>query len=98
MEENPAAQPENQQHSMENQPQLINPQMDSGYYHHGGYVDGNYGQYNNPEFCEPDNSQMYNSHHNLQYQQSYNGSYVQGHMQPQSSNPDEYWSQISSLM
>lgn len=90
MEENPAAQPENQQHGVENQPQLIDPQMDNGYYHHAGYVDGNYDQYNNPEFYEPDNSQMYNSHHNLQYQQSYNGSYGQGHMQPQSYNPDDY--------
>ncbi len=101
VEENPAAQPEHQQHSMENQqfdPQTYDPQMDNGYYHHGGHVDGNYDQYNNPEFYEPDNSQTYNSHHNLQHQQSYNGSNGQGYMQHQSYNPDDYWSQISSLM
>ncbi|XP_016302982.1 CD82 antigen [Sinocyclocheilus anshuiensis] len=93
MEENPAAQPEPQQYSMENQQfdtQTYDPQMDNGYYHHGGYVDGNYDQCNNPEFYEPDNRQMYNSHHNLQYQQSYNGSYDQGYMQHQSYNPDDY--------
>lgn len=101
MEENPAVQPELQQHSMENQQfdtQTYDPQMDNGYYHHGGHVDGNYDQYNNPEFYEPDNSQTYNSHHNLQHQQSYNGSNGQGYMQHQSYNPDDYWSQISSLM
>ncbi|XP_016137120.1 CD82 antigen-like [Sinocyclocheilus grahami] len=93
MEENPAAQPEPQQYSMENQQfdtQTYDPQTDNGYYHHGGYVAGNYDQCNNPEFYEPDNRQMYNSHHNLQYQQSCNGSYGQGYMQHQSYNPDDY--------
>uniref|UniRef100_A0A9J7Y700 Si:ch73-139j3.4 n=1 Tax=Cyprinus carpio carpio TaxID=630221 RepID=A0A9J7Y700_CYPCA len=58
-EENPAAQPEHQEYSMENNQfdsQTYDPQMDSGYYHHGGYVDGNY---DNPEFYpEQDNSQI----------------------------------------
>ncbi|XP_026083206.1 CD82 antigen [Carassius auratus] len=97
MEENPAAQPEIQQHSMENQlfdTQTYDPQMHNGYYHHGGYVDENYDQYKNPESYELDNSQMYSGHHNLQYQQSYNGSYGQGYMQHQSYHqsyhPDDY--------
>ncbi|XP_042605118.1 CD82 antigen-like isoform X3 [Cyprinus carpio] len=58
-EENPAAQPEHQEYSMENNQfdsQTYDPQMDSGYYHHSGYVDGNY---DNPEFYpEQDNSQI----------------------------------------
>uniref|UniRef100_A0A672RKE9 CD82 antigen-like n=1 Tax=Sinocyclocheilus grahami TaxID=75366 RepID=A0A672RKE9_SINGR len=81
MEENPAAQPEQQQYSMKNQQfdsQTYDPQMDSGNYHHGGYVDGNYDQYINPEFYpEQDNSQMYNSQHNLHYQQGYNQGYIE---------------------
>ncbi|XP_073694643.1 CD82 antigen [Garra rufa] len=96
-EDNPAAQPEPQQYSMEIQqfdPQTYDPQMDDGYYHHEGHDDRNYGQYNNPEFYEPDNNRMYNNHHNLQYQQSYNGSYDQGYKQNQnynhSYNPDDY--------
>ncbi|XP_059360937.1 tetraspanin-19-like isoform X2 [Carassius carassius] len=49
-EENPAAQPEHQQYSMENHQfdsQTCDLQIDSGYYHHSGYVDGNY---DDPEF------------------------------------------------
>ncbi|XP_056101162.1 CD82 antigen [Rhinichthys klamathensis goyatoka] len=93
MEENPAAEPEHQQYSAENHQfeiQTPNPQMDSG-----KYADENNDQYNNPVFYEQGNSQMYNTRpHNLQHQQSYNGSYDQGYMHHQNNhqsyNHDDY--------
>ncbi|XP_051747211.1 CD82 antigen [Ctenopharyngodon idella] len=98
VEENPAANTEHQQYSTENHQFEIqtynNPQMDSGNYHHNRYADENYDQYNNPEFYKQDNSQMYNSPHVLQYQQSYNGSYDQGFIHHQNYhqryNHDDY--------
>ncbi|XP_077091014.1 CD82 antigen [Siphateles boraxobius] len=94
MEENPAAEPEHQlQYSTENQfeIQTPNPQMDSGNYPHRKYADENHDQCNNPVFYEQGNSQMYNtSPHNLQHQQSYNGSYDQGYMHHQNYHHDDY--------
>ncbi|KAK7129749.1 hypothetical protein R3I93_019407 [Phoxinus phoxinus] len=98
MEESPAAEPEHQQYSAENHQfeiQTPDPQMDSGNYPHRTYADENYDQYNNPVLYEQGNSQMYNtSPHNLQHQQSYNGSYDQGNMHHQnyhqSYNRDDY--------
>ncbi|XDV24569.1 hypothetical protein PO909_028702 [Leuciscus waleckii] len=94
MEDNPAAEPEHQQYSTENHQleiQTPNPQMNSGNYPHRKYADENYDQYNNPVFYEQGNSQMYNtSPHNLQHQQSYNGSYDQGSMHHQNYHHDDY--------
>jgi len=98
MEENPAAEPEHQPYSAENHQfeiQTPNPQMDSGDYPHRTYADENNDQYNNPVFYEQGNSQMYNTRpHNLQHQQSYNGSYDQGYVHHQnyhqSYNHDDY--------
>ncbi|ROL52585.1 hypothetical protein DPX16_7321 [Anabarilius grahami] len=96
MEENPPANTEHQQYSAENHQFEIqtynNPQMDSDNYPHS--ADENYDQYNNPEFYKQDNSQMYNSPHVLQHQQSYSGSYDQGYIHHQnyhqSYNHDDY--------
>lgn len=97
MEDNPAAEPEHQQYSTENQQfeiQTPNPQTDRGNYPHRKHADENYDQYNNPVFYEQGNSQMYNSPHNLQHQHSHNGSYDQGYMHHQnyhqSYNHDDY--------
>lgn len=93
MEENPAVEPEEQPYSAENHQfeiQTYNPQMDRGNYHPSRYADENYDQYNNPEFNKQDNTQMYNSHHNLQHQQSYSGSYDQGYIHHQNYNHDDY--------
>lgn len=107
MEENPAAEPDQEQYSLENQQidhQTYNPQTDDGYYQHVGYDGGdNDDQYNNPEFYQQDNSQMHNTPAVLQHQPSYSDSYddqayTQHQNYQQTYNPDDYWSQISFLM
>lgn len=95
VEESPSSEPVHQQ-PVE---QIYNPQMDIGHdnggyihvgYDHGGYVAENDDQYHNREpFYEQDNSQNYNTPHNLEYQQGNNDQrYVQHYHQGY--NGDDY--------
>ncbi|XP_056311083.1 tetraspanin-19 [Danio aesculapii] len=97
MEENPAAEPDQEQYSLENQQiddQTYNPQTDDGYYQHVGDDGGDYDdQYNNPEYFHQDDSQMHNTPAILQHQHSYSyddQAYTRHQNYQQTYSPDDY--------
>lgn len=105
VEESPSSEPVHQQYEgHESVEQTYNPQTDTGHdnagydrsgyvhvgYDQGGYVPQNY-DHNREPFYEQDNSGNYNTPHDLEYQQGYNGAYDdQRYVHHQGYSGDDY--------